>query len=187
MSSCFGSKDGDGEDDDTVHTHTMSEWKTEIAATCTTDGKQVRKCTGSGCTHQETKVVPATGHTLIHHDGQEPTCNEPGFNAYDTCAGCSLNTRVDIDALGHSYTQGNGDICDNCNQKHVHVTFSSWYTPSGHDATCTDNGLQERKCDGCNYIEQKTTDKLPHDIGEDGKCVDCGGTNEGIYLPEEEF
>ena len=187
LSSCFGSNSNDGDDDDSVHTHTMGEWKTEVAATCTEDGKQYRTCTGDGCNHKETKVILATGHNIIHHEGQAPGCTEPGFKPYDTCSGCLLNTYEEIDPIGHSYTQGNGDVCDNCSQKHVHVTYGDWYTPAGQDATCTDKGLQERKCDGCNYIEQKTTDKLPHDIGEDGKCTECGGTNEGIYLPEEEF
>lgn len=185
LSSCFGKNNGD--DEDNAHVHTMSDWKIEISATCTEDGKQTRKCTADGCNHQESKVIPATGHSLIYHEGKEPTCDEAGYKPYNTCSGCLLNTYVEIEALGHSYTDGKGDVCGICGNKHVHLSFGDWYTPSGHEPTCTESGLQERKCNGCNYIEEKTTATLSHNIGEDGKCTECGGTNEGIYLPDEEF
>ena len=188
LSSCFGGGDDESTDDDGgIHTHTMSEWKIEIPATCTEDGRQSRKCTGEGCNHQESKIIPASGHNLVHHEGQEPTCNEKGFDDYDTCTGCFYTTYKEIDALGHSYEKGNGDICDNCGQKHIHVTFGEWTVVDGHEASCDENGLEQRKCDGCNYVEERITDMLPHSIGDDGKCTECGGTSGGIYLPGEEF
>ncbi len=182
--SCFSNKSND---DETSHTHTMSEWKIELSATCTEDGRQVRTCTGDGCNHKETKVIPATGHSITHHEGKEPTCDEKGYKPYDTCSGCTLNTYEEIDALGHSYTLGDGDVCSVCSQKHVHLSFGEWYTPAGSEPTCTETGLKIRECDGCNYVEEEVTSTLPHEIGEDGKCTECGGTNGGIYLPDQEF
>ena len=45
-------------------------------------------------------------HTLAHHDGQAPTCTEPGWEAYDACtqAGCGYTTYKEIRPTGHIVT-----------------------------------------------------------------------------------
>lgn len=50
----------------------------------------------------ETKA--ALGHDLIHHDAQAATCEEAGWNAYDTCSRCEYSTYEEIAALGHDYS-----------------------------------------------------------------------------------
>jgi len=186
LSSCFGG--GSGDDDGGVHTHTMSEWKVEIEGSCTVDGKQVRKCTGEGCNHVETKIIPATGHTLTNHEGKEATCTEKGYKDYVTCSNCLYNTYTEIDALGHTYTtKGEGAICDICGETHVHLTWGEWYVVDGEEASCDGMGTEHRKCEGCNYVASQSTPKLDHNYDADGKCTECGNDSTVTELPDYEF
>ena len=54
----------------------------------------------------ECKVILAVQvigeHTLTQHEGKEPTCTEPGWNAYQTCEYCDYTTYKEIPATGHS-------------------------------------------------------------------------------------
>ena len=85
-------------------------------------------------------VIPATGHTLTHHDGHEATCTEVGNIEYWTCDVCEKyysdsegqteisQAQTIINALGHNLT------------KHPAV-----------DPTCVDMGNSEYySCDRCN-------------------------------------
>ena len=47
-------------------------------------------------------TLPALGHDLIHHNGQSPTCTEPGYAAYDTCSRCDYSTFTQLSATGHT-------------------------------------------------------------------------------------
>ncbi len=50
------------EEEEPVHTHTMSNWYTVIAATCTEAGFMRRDC--RGCDYYQQKSIEATGHSL---------------------------------------------------------------------------------------------------------------------------
>ena len=52
-------------------------------------------------------------HSLAHHDGQDPTCTDPGWAAYDECA-CGYSTYQEIPAAGHSFVDG---VCTVCGEK----------------------------------------------------------------------
>ena len=167
----------DGEED--VHTHTMSDWSVEISVTCTTDGKETRRCTGSDCNHTESRVVTALGHDLENIEGEAPGCTESGYEPYTACKRCDYNTYTEIQPSGHDYTVNselnpNGDKCVNCGQSHIHETYSDWKIVEGHEPDCTEAGLQERKCDGCNLVETQEAAMLDHDYNDDGKCNGCG-------------
>lgn len=41
-------------------------------------------------------------HTLVHHEGKEPTCTEPGWEAYDTCETCDYSTYKELAKLDHA-------------------------------------------------------------------------------------
>lgn len=75
-------------------------------ATCEAEGKD--KCVASvvlnGTKYYDTiyVITPALGHDLIHHDAQDPTCTECGWEAYDTCSRCDYTTYVEIPANGHT-------------------------------------------------------------------------------------
>lgn len=167
------------EEEEDVHTHTMSDWSVEISVTCTTDGKETRKCTGTDCDHTETRTVTALGHDLENIDGEEPGCSEPGYKPYTACKRCDYNTYEEIKPSGHDYTidselNPNGDKCVNCGQNHIHESYSDWAIVKGHEPDCTETGLEQRKCDGCNLVEIQDADMLDHDYNENGKCNGCG-------------
>ena len=50
--------------------------------------------------HNET--IPALGHDLIHHNGQDATCTESGWAEYDTCSRCDYSSYQVIPAKGHT-------------------------------------------------------------------------------------
>ena len=50
-------------------------------------------------------------HTLTHHEGQDPTCTEPGWAAYDTCAECGYSSYTVLPATGHSFENGVCTVC----------------------------------------------------------------------------
>ena len=81
--------------------HDFGNWIQTTAPTCEKDGEETRYC--SRCDAAETQSVNALGHGLQHHNPQEPTCDDIGWDAYDTCSRCDYSTYVEKNALGHSY------------------------------------------------------------------------------------
>lgn len=77
-------------------------------ATCTSDGliNYVSDTFSNSLFTVQTKEVTTTssGHNLVHHNAQSPTCAEKGWNEYDTCLYCDYSTYKEIDKLNHNYT-----------------------------------------------------------------------------------
>ncbi len=72
-------------------------------ATCTTDGTKTGECS-CGAVTTVTSEGTAKGHDLKSEEAKAPTCTEAGWDAYEACSRCNFNTRVEIEALGHSFT-----------------------------------------------------------------------------------
>ncbi|MBQ1167487.1 MAG: hypothetical protein II143_00145, partial [Bacteroidales bacterium] len=125
----------------------------EISATCTAKGsyEAVTYCTVCNTElSRETVQTDALGHDLVHHDGKDPTCDEAGWNAYDTCTRCDYSTYAEIAAFGHDwgepvYTWASDNSTVKavhvCNRDHSHieeetVKVNKTITP----ATCETNG-----------------------------------------------
>lgn len=70
-----GGDEGDGE-----HTHSWGSWETTTPATCTTDGKKTRKC--SGCDEKEEAKIDKTGHS--YNQGECDICGEDDPNWDDS-------------------------------------------------------------------------------------------------------
>ena len=50
-----------------------------------------------------TKVGPRwRNHTLVHHEGKDPTCTSVGWNEYDTCETCDYTTYIEIAKTDHT-------------------------------------------------------------------------------------
>ena len=100
----------------------------------------------------------AIGHNLEHHDAQDPTCTEVGWQAYDACKRCSYTTYEEIDALGHSP--------------------SDWVTTVA--ATCAEAGAKHRLCTVCGAeVETSVIAALGHDyntVVTDPTCIAQGYT-----------
>ena len=85
----------------TQHEHTYK-LVSEKAATCTTDGEKVYKCTG--CDETKTEVIKATGHDYTTQV-IDPTCTKAGYTLH-TCKNCGKEIKDDyVDAAGHQYVE----------------------------------------------------------------------------------
>ena len=131
--------------------HTPSNWIVDVAATCEKDGSVYKECTVCHV-ELERDTTSKLGHDLEHHEGQEPTCTESGWEAYDTCkrAGCGYTTYQEIPALGHKYSQAWS------NDKTYH-----WHASTcGHDVV---------------------SDKGKHTFDSNWVCTECAYVDTGLH------
>ena len=100
----------------------------------------------------ERDTTSKLGHDLEHHEGQEPTCTESGWEAYDTCkrAGCGYTTYQEIPALGHKYSQ----------------EWSTDKTYHWHASTC-----------GHDVV----SDKGKHTFDSNWVCTECAYVDTGLH------
>ena len=76
--------------------HTMEDtWHTLLAATCTSEGQEYRKCMDEGCNYTETRTVAALGHQFGEELREEATDTETG-RVYQVCARCGLEKVLEI-------------------------------------------------------------------------------------------
>lgn len=78
----------------------------------------------------------------------DPTCTTAGEKTY-TCAVCNGTKTEAVDALGHDFANG------------------SWKTVK--EATCLEEGLQEKQCSRCDTLDEnetQTIEPIGHDWGE---------------------
>ena len=114
----------------TICAHPDTTLKNERKATCTADGYTGdRICDDCGTVLESGSVIPATGHSY-ETVVTAPSCTEQGYTTHTCHCGDSF---VDTytDALGHSY--------------------GAW-----NDAG---NGMEERTCERCGHIEQRSTER----------------------------
>ncbi|MBO4539705.1 MAG: hypothetical protein J5781_05465 [Clostridia bacterium] len=130
--------------------HTYGDWKETEAATCIAPGVKERTC--SICGKKQTETIAKLSHDLIHHDAQEATCTEIGWNAYDTCSRCKYTTYQEIAALGHDL---------------IHH--------DAQEASCTEIGWNAYDtCSRCKYTTYQEITALGHNY-ENGVCTRCVG------------
>ena len=123
----------------------------EISPTCTTPGnityyycencnKYYKDANLEIEIAKEDTILPALGHDYVSHSPLQPSCTEPGYEAYQTCTRCDYTTYHEIPALGHhfeeivinptcldaGYTLHN---CTNCNESYKDTYVSAL----GHD------------------------------------------------------
>ncbi len=109
-------------------------------ASCTADGQKIYICEDCFATKSET--LPATGHTLTHHEARAATCTEKGWNAYDTCETCGYTTYAETPALGHDF----GDAWKSDAAKHWKEcsrcdAVAERASHTGGTATCHDSAV----------------------------------------------
>ncbi len=161
--------------------HSFGDWSVVKSATCTEDGSKRREC--SVCFEKETDDIPATGHDLTSFDAKDPTCTEPGHNAYEKCNVCTYTTYEKINALGHDTVIDEakaptctepgltaGSHCVRCDgntieQQEVSATghsFGAWETTTA--PTCVDKGEKIHYCEnaGCEESETEELAALGH-------------------------
>ena len=143
--------------------HSYGEWYGNTA-TCERGGKEYRKC--SECGFVVSRDTEAKPHAIVTHKAQEPTCTEPGHEAYETCENCSYSTYVEIPA-GHKYQGGRCTVCgaDGCTSH----SYGEWY---GNTATCKAGGVEYRDCTKCGNVDFRETGKSSHKY-ENKICIWC--------------
>ncbi len=86
----------------------------DVAPTCTTRGQQGgQQCAVCQMVMTAPTYLNATGHAMVRHEAQAPTCTEIGWDAYTTCNRCDYNTYREQAAIGHSYVS-DALVCDHC-------------------------------------------------------------------------
>ena len=149
----------------------------EIASTCTKEGlKEHYEC--SVC-HKYFDVekneindltIEKKSHEIIHHAKKEATCEDDGYEAYDTCKNCDYTTYNVIKAKGHdfdtswSYDKANHYYkCNSCDTKKNEENHNFiWIVDK--EATEDETGLKHEECSVCHYKRNENTmiDKLAH-------------------------
>lgn len=152
------------------HTHSGGKATCTARAVCATCGKEYG--------------AEPVGHDIVKHDGQDPTCTEPGWWAYETCSRCDYTTYQKIPANGHKYgalvlekpatctAEGMKAHyqCADCNKyfdegKNATTTDALKIPLIPHSygefqvdkpATCTENGSKSRHCSRCGAKTDET-------------------------------
>ena len=142
--------------------HQWGAWRTTLAKTCTTDGKEVREC--SKCSKTEERTIPATGHTLKKEEGVAATCTNDGHEGNTVCEVCgkTLKEGKVIPKLGHDWSNENGK-CTRCGESHEH-SFGEGTTIK--ELTCTQDEEIDYECSKCGYIKKEITKATGHEWGK---------------------
>jgi len=142
--------------------HSFSEWSIIKDADCTTDGERERTCTV--CSHKETEVIPATGHSYKSEVICEATCEREGSVEYTcTCTETGLNRR-DCKVCGHYETE----VVKANGHKPANAVVENRVEPD-----CTTDGKYDNVvyCSVCNTELSRETisiiDKLGHDYSSE--------------------
>ncbi|MBR3976127.1 MAG: hypothetical protein IKJ88_09750, partial [Clostridia bacterium] len=171
------------------------EWCEALAPTCTEFGwKEYQAC--KRCTYTTKELVPSLGydsHDIISHEALSPTCTEIGWDAYESCSRCPYTTYAEIEATGHSWSDGDCTALQTCSvcsaqgteyahtwveatctqAKHCSVCSETVGEALGHDEinheafapTCTQNGWEAYvTCSRCDYTTKEEIESLGHDI-----------------------
>ena len=128
--------------------------------TCTSDGIQKFTATfnnTSYVTQEKTMTVSAIGHKMVSTAAKDPTCTEPGTNAYYTCSNCNKvfsdeagNTETSVEAMKISALQ--------------HEYGEPEYVWSQDNTTCTYTRTCTRT--GCTHYETETSTATVQIISE---------------------
>ena len=165
----------------TVYSKHAHSWDTGVIVTepvqCQREGVVAYTCTTCALVKQE--IVSC--HTLIGHDGREPTCTTHGWEPYNVCSDCGYTDYEQIPATGHHYeavvkaptctAQGyTAYTCTACGDSYV----DTYVDALGHDlgewktvteAACTEDGSERRDCSRCDHYETRTIKAAGHSFG----------------------
>ena len=99
---------------------------------------------------EEELIIPAAGHSWIHHNAEAPTCTEDGSIEYWTCEHCGL---ISSDSEGMIIITSEEKIIE-----HTGHIWSEWVIT--REPTATEEGEETRICEGCGEKETRSIAKL---------------------------
>lgn len=187
---------------DAVCAHKFSEWK-ETRSTCTEYGNKYRTC--SLCGEIQNERTEPIEHDLISHEKKSFTCNEAGWNAYETCTRCEYTTFEEIPAehTGLEKYQGEWEQDTSCTEDGLIYEYLWCYDcyeilseeivvaekAYGHSfgleheysPTCITYHEYGYMCDNCGMDNYNYTSALGHAFDENGACENCDeNVSEGL-------
>ena len=184
-------------------THTNTEVRNKVDATCTTDGYTGDTvCLACGETIATGTKIPATGHTPVSADNAvAATCTTDGKEADTVCSVCgvTLTTGATINKLGHNYTSVVTTeatcteagvttwTCTRCGDSYTTNEPAAKGHTEGEipavEATCTTDGSTAgTRCSVCGVVltAPQKIDKLGHDytsaVTTEATCTEAGVT-----------
>ena len=188
-----------------MHKHTTGDWEVVKQATCTEEGKKVRRCTSCG-EEIEAAVIPKTEHT----EGEWRTVREATEDAEGQrelhCAVCDAVMKTEpIPKLEHVHVASgqweivkaptcteDGERVQRC-VKDKTIVISEVLPATGHQggweetpATCTADGVKTRVCTVCGVTETVVIPAAGHTAGapvtehEVGATCESAGSHESV-------
>ncbi|MEG0510047.1 MAG: hypothetical protein RR664_02120, partial [Clostridia bacterium] len=119
--------------------HSFGEYKVVKEATCSEEGLEEANC--NTCNKVDSKVIPVKAHD-VEKITVAPTCEKAG-SVKEVCKVCKTEiSNTEIKATGHSFGE----------YKVV------------KEATCSEQGLEEAKCNHCDKTDSKTIAVKAHDV-----------------------
>ena len=185
--------------------HSFGDWGVVTPAGCTTEGEEKHIC--NYCSVEETRAIPATGHTESTVAAVAPTCTETGLTEGKVCSVCGevLVAQEEVPALGHTMTgvevvipatctedaMGYG-VCSVCGEAFDDTLAPIAGTALGHafgayisngDSTCVDPGTETARCERCGATDTREGELTDHvDADGDDMCDVCGAMLNPIMI-----
>ena len=180
-------------------TETVKDEYLKTPATCTDKAVYYKSCSVCGASSDETfEYGTALGHDIVSHVAKSSTCEEQGWNAYETCTRCTYSTRQLLPLADHTYINRVDDSylsenatcskeavyyksCSVCGAKSGETFNSGIYlnhdlvSVEAKEPTCTEKGWNAYSyCTRCDYTSRKDIDAKEHDeIKHEGKASTC--------------
>ena len=129
----------------------VTEWTTDTAATCTTDGSKSQHCERCDAKGNIT-VIPATGHNAVKTGAKAATCTEYGNIEYWYCADCGIyfsdealtkeitKEETIVKATGHSFKDGKCTVCGSVDPNYVPTEPTKPTAPDKGDTNSSQTG-----------------------------------------------
>ncbi len=187
----------------TGHTPGEAEY---IPATCTENGKAVKKCAVCGKTIEEADLGnadPAEGHKEEAIPAVPATCGTTGLTEGKKCSACGVilvkQEETPIVADAHNYkldktlkeaactTTGIGKyVCEYCNDSKYAVIPADHEWDEGQEtkpATCTEAGEKTYTCSKCSETKTEEIAALGHKYNDGEVTIEptCGNAGEMTY------
>lgn len=104
-----------------IHEHQYGDWEITEPATCTKQGRKIRRCT---CGDTEEQTLPATDHHHVCVEEVDPTCTENGYRVFH-CPDCGdTYQKPTTEAYGHKTEEyvNTPPTCDTAGRAVKHCT-----------------------------------------------------------------